>query len=204
MNICVAGWYFDEMFYARLFQFRRGWDVFAVKHRYGDTQNVHAEFYENHGLEFGCYQKYLENHWRGESDVLFLQDDGKVYDPKCFIGIEAFRDSPFDQSFIFNNEYEEFVNMGRHGRAFWCRGSWLKTFKEAGGFNVDWANTGDIDSPAANKGIAQFAAQLEGNPRLGWSAIVPGLQMGRRGVVSNQCYQFKRLPEHRGLMSPPV
>src|SRR4051812_48486306 len=73
MKICIAGWYFRPQFLKDISI--SGYDAFVVKHQEGDTQGIPSALYENRGLEFGCYRQYLENHWDGESDVLFMHDD---------------------------------------------------------------------------------------------------------------------------------
>lgn len=211
MNICIAGWYFREDLLRRL----RGWngmdtscrpdklhDVRIVAHREGNPMGLPMDLEPNRGLEFGCYASYLEKRWDGVSDVLFMHDDAEIDDISVLAQIAAMAEQPMDQIFLFNNEYEEFVNGGHHGRAFWCRGSWLKEFRECDGFRVDWENRGDTESPALNNGIRAFSSKMKQYwpERTGFAAIVPGLHLGRRGWMSDRPYIYKRTTP--GLMTP--
>ncbi len=200
MKICIAGWYFHPPLLIAIAN--SPYDAFIVKHREGNTYAVRSVVVENHGLEFGCYHHYLMNHWDGTSDVLFMQDDGEFRDLSALADIDALMfKGHIDQAFIFRDEYEEFMNAGHSGRAFWCRGSLLKKLKDSGGFAVDWSNTGNIESREANYAVIEFAKKMRSESRCGWVSIIPGLQMGRRGRLANQPYEFRRTEGQGGLMT---
>lgn len=201
MNLCIAGWYFRESFINAVADSRL--KALIIKHRQGPSLRVESRQFDNFGLEFGCYQIYLDQFWDGASDVLFIHDDSEVDSLEVFNQIERLSESQFNHIYLFNNEYEEFVNMGRHGRAMWCRGSWLAEFKPSGGFPVDWNNDGDTESPALNNGIRDLQKKLAENwpDTTGFAAIVPGLHLGRRGWMSDQVYVYKRTGN--GIMTPP-
>jgi hypothetical protein len=206
MKICICGWYFYTPFLKTIRD--SPYSAYVVKNREGDTCDLPGEMSDRmsetggRGLEFGAYQQYLMKHWDGSSDVLFMQDDGTIT-PEALMDIENLahrRD--IDQAFLFRDEYEEFVNGGHSGRAFWMRANVVGKFKAAGGFEVDWDNTGNTEGRQANGMIHAFAKTMSSNYRCGWIGIIPGLQMGRRGWIPNQPWQYKRMEGQHGLVTP--
>lgn len=200
MNICVSGWYFHAPLLEAIA--RSGYLAFVVKHRDRDTFGIPSVMTPDaKGLEFGCYQQYLMEHWNG-GDVLFMQDDGEIHG-NALSDIEALHmKADIDHAWIFRDEYEEFVNSGMSGRAFWCRASLLEKLKASGGFDVDWTNEKDTQGRRGNYGVGMLKTRLADDPRCNWTAIVPGLQMGRRGWISTKSYQYKRLSA--GMVTPEV
>ena len=197
MKICIVGWHYRASFLKKLAECH--FKVFVIQHREGDTQGIPAKLYENRGLEFGAYQQYLDNHWDGISDVLFCHDDVDIQGLNVLDQIETLSDMNIDHSYIFNNFYEEWANAGCHGRAMWCKASWIKSLQDHGGFPVDLSNTGNTAGKDANKGAWDFRRMLTGQ-REGLSAIVPGIEFGRRGWMTEQIFVFKRTNEL--LMTP--
>lgn len=206
MKICIAGWYFYEPLLAAVRE--SGFTAFVVKNREGDTHGIPSMLSQRmsetggRGLEFGCYQQYLMGHWDGESDVLFMQDDGEIHGT-ALDDIAALVDkAEIDHAFIFRDEYEEFMNAGHSGRALWCRGSLLQQIKADGGFLVDWDNCGDTVSRQANYGVHMMSKRMTENRKGNWIAIIPGLHMGRRGWLATKPWQYKRTSA-MGLVTPP-
>ncbi len=206
MKICICGWYFHAPLLDTIRE--SGYSAFVVKNREGDARGIPSEIADamsatgGRGLDFGAYQQYLMKHGGDADDVLFLQDDGEI-SPEALGQIAALREREgIDQAFIFRDEYEEFVNKGHSGRAFWMRASLVEEFRRAGGFDVDWANTGNTEGRQANFGVYHFAERMSRNPKCRWVAIVPGAQMGRRGWIPSQPYQYKRMEGQEGVVTP--
>ncbi len=202
MKICITGWYFHEPFLTAIAA--SGYETLIVGHRERPTFGLKLVLTpEGRGLEFGCFQQYLMEHWDGVSDVLFMQDDGEITGSALDDIAALSEKQEIDQAFVFRDEYEEYFNQGHSGRAIWCRGSWLTWLKASGGFDVDWENLGVTEGKRANYGVGMLALKVDRNPRTSWIAIVPGLQMARRGWISDKCYQYKRTEGHHGIVTPP-
>ncbi len=197
MNVCVVGWYYTESFYDTLRPFHDHGSVFVIQHR-PDVDNIcfglSYDLYPNEGLEFGAYDQYLKNHWDGDADVLFIQDDTLVTLGDSFIQISKLADHGIQMAYIFNSEYEEIAMAGIHGRGIYCSSEFLKNLRDRGGFPYDPNNHGTINGGSENAGIQAFArrAALIGNMNIGTVAIIPGIQHGRRGVLNSQPYFFDR------------
>ncbi len=210
MKICVCGWYFHRPLLELVRDSR--FEAFIVKNREGDTCGIPSALSTSvvetgvaRGLDFGPYQDYLMHHWDGQSDVLFMQDDGMMTPQALEDIFDLSNNKDIDQAFIFRDEYEEFVNGGHHGRAFWMRANVMAKFKGAGGFEVDWDNTGNLVGRQANGMVHAFAKTMSVHTRCNWIAIVPGVHMGRRGWFADQPWQYKRSNEQQefGMVTPP-
>ena len=192
MKICVVGWYFRPAMMKAVEKSR--YEAFVIKHREGDTCGIPGRLYENLGLEVGAYRQYMENHWDGQSDVLFCHDDAEVSGTNVFDQVASLADMDIDHAYIFRHEYEELVNNGCHGRGMWARGSWLALLQQAGGFPADMSNRGDHCSKDANRGIFAFhrlVTEINGH-KAGIAAVVPGFHFARRGWMAQEMYVFRR------------
>lgn len=169
MNICIAGWYFRPI--VEQLKGQSKYPCTVVAHRgEGAIPNV--------GLEFGCYQHYLENLWNG-GDTFFLHDDNEIA-PEA---LDKVADIKFDHCFLFSSQEEAKSNCYAHGRAFFCSDKLLRKLYVDGGFWYDEGNHGDT-SITHNNGIRMFKAWLDSLPLdIGHIGIVPGLQTGYRGSV---------------------
>lgn len=192
MKICVIGWYFNPEFFSIVEALP--YPAFVVKHREGDCRSIPSELHENVGLDFGAFQQYLLNHWDGESPVLFIQDDTMIHDIRCFEHIEEMGAYGVQHAYIFRDEYEELCMGGAHGRAMYASADFLSELKSSGGFPYDATNLGENMGGKENDGLKAFISKLNGmgNMSMGMIAIVPGIQHGRRGVLSNCPYVFDR------------
>jgi len=94
---------------------------------------------ENIGLEWHCYQWFLENIWDGKSSVLFMHDDVQVSGPDVFDEIESIK---AEQAFIMSGPKQEELNDRGHGRGIYCSARFLKWFMSQGGFWYDAKNQG--------------------------------------------------------------
>lgn len=84
MAICVAGWHYNEDFYAEVRSLSQS-EVFVVSHRTRDlvpqylfryVAPSHVFFEPNFGYDWGCYQQFLsKNIWREFEYVVFMHDD---------------------------------------------------------------------------------------------------------------------------------
>jgi DNA-binding FadR family transcriptional regulator len=147
--------------------------------------------YANRGLEFGAYRQYVENHWDGESDVLFIHDDAEVSDLKAFDDVAALADMGVDHAYIFHDENEEYVNGGAHGRAMWIRGSILKQL--ASDFPADMDNRGVNVGKTAQKGIFQFHERImQLSPNTGVIAIIPQFRFAHRGRLHTDMFVYRK------------
>lgn len=202
MNICISGWYFHRPLLETIAA--AAYPALIVGHRDHETYGLEmVRTPEGRGLDFGCYQQYLMEHWDGVSDVLFMQDDGEVTREALDEAEALCIKDQIDQAFIFQNEVEEYVNAGMSGRAFWCRANFLKSWKDSGGFPVDWGNVGNTEGRQANYGVGEFHRRNQGNSRANWIAIIPDFAMGRRGWISNKAWQYKRFSQG-GIVTPEV
>ena len=188
MKICIAGWYFRPAFFRSVYQ--SGFEAFVLKHREGDTCGLPSKQYPNLGLEFGAYRQYVENHWDGESDVLFCHDDTEVATPDCFSDIARLNSIGVDQAYIFNNYSEQIVNGGVHGRALWMRGATL--LKIADNFPADMDNQGTNVGKIAQRGVLRFHARmrdLTSNTMI--QVIMPQMIFGHRGHIPNEMFVYR-------------
>ncbi len=199
MKICIAGWYFRPAF-LRMVQCS-GYDAFVIQHRDGDTEGIPAKLYPNVGLEFGAYRQYVENHWDGESDVLFLHDDAEVSDTVAFRDIETLSLRGVDQAYIFQDEIHEYVNGGAHGRGIWIRGSVLKQLAQD--FPADMSNTGMNVGKEAQNGIFAFHRRIKDLTRnTTVIAIVPQFTFAHRGRLHDRIFVYRKTqPVPGGLVN---
>jgi hypothetical protein len=139
MNICVAGWYLNSEIYDTL---KNVDNVYIVSHN-PDIKRLYQiglpySIVGNIGLEFHCYNYYLNRHWNG-GDTLFMHDDVQI-------PIELFRCISVlnvDQAYLFNNYEDERRNGGKSGRAIFMSERLQKHMKmNNGGFWYDAANEG--------------------------------------------------------------
>src|SRR3990167_7916637 len=189
VKICIAGWYFREQFLRDVSLC--GYDAFVVKHREGDTQCIPFELHPNVGLEFGAYGQYVNCHWDGVSDVLFLHDDAAVSDLSAFEQAEHLAAIGVDHAYIFHDENEDYVNGGAHGRGMWIRGSVLKEL--ASDFPADWANTGVNIGVTAQAGILKFHKRImRCSPNTGVIAIIPQFRFAHRGRLHEKMFVYRK------------
>jgi hypothetical protein len=161
---------------------------------------VQSQLYPNLGLEFGAYRQYLENHWDGESDVLFCHDDADGSSEvavrqgttmKALEEISTLNSLGVDHAYIFHDEYDEFVNGGAHGRAMWIRGSLLQEL--AKDFPADMENTGTNIGVTAQRGILMFHERIKAmTPNTAVCAIVPQLRFGHRGRIHDEMFVYRK------------
>ncbi len=188
MKICIAGWYFRPRFLQMVAM--SGYEAIVIKHREGDTQRIPSMLYDNQGLEFGCYRKYVEHHWDGESDVLFMHDDAEVSDTSGFADIEHLKEMGVEQAYIFQDETHAAVNVGVHGRAVWICADVLK--KLAADFPADMGNEGDHIGPRAQTGIFLFHQRIRkcgSNTEV--IAIIPQFRLGHRGRLNDEMFVYR-------------
>ena len=180
MKICVAGWYFEPMFYMALSMVRDKYESFIVAHkpipdyfiRYWGLKGLEIP---NIGLEFGCYDWYLKVRWDGKSNVLFTHDDTLVRDVEVFDEIAKI---PHDCAYIFRDYAEEMANGGKHGRAIFMSARFLKFTKnyecnchQAKGFIDEHHHKGQwLEGTGKHKGFwydPQNRGHVAGKPPLG-------------------------------------
>jgi len=85
-KICVAGWHYFKGI-CKNFS-KSDLDIYIIAHRHNkvlDELNLNYSIVNNNGLEFGCYNYYINNIWDGKSDVFFMHDDIHVVDFDNFI-----------------------------------------------------------------------------------------------------------------------
>ena len=141
MKICIAGWYFEKELFDQLSQL--DFDVSVVvwhgraaeKHKEikSYVKSSGARVYKNWhgGLEFGNYDFYLKNIWDGESSVLFMHDDVRLYRKEVLKEMEEYLEgNNYYQAFIFRDEAEEISQGRQHGRAIFCNLLFLKFILE--------------------------------------------------------------------------
>lgn len=199
MKICVAGWYFRPSFLNMIVT--SGYEAFVVKHREGDTCGIPSKLHENIGLEFGAYRQYVENHWDGESDVLFLHDDAEVSESVAFEDVSLLNPMGVDQAYIFHDENEEYINGGAHGRGIWMRGNLLKRI--AADFPADLTNYGTNIGVVAQKGIIAFYQKMRRlSPNTNVIAIVPQFRFAHRGRLHERLFAYRKIwPIPGGLVN---
>jgi hypothetical protein len=188
LNICVAGWYFRPAFLECLA--RSGYDTFVVKHR-EDICGLPSKLYPNEGLEFGAYRQYVENHWDGVSDVLFIHDDAELSSVDALADVETLGSLGVEQAYIFPDEIHELVNGGAHGRAIWMRADIIAKLKDD--FPADMQNSGVNVGLEAQRGILAFHKRiLECGKDTGVIAIVPQFTFGHRGRIHQQMFVYRK------------
>lgn len=125
MQICVVGFYGHKEFYDLLKTVR--YPITVISHNkdndYFDLPTINIP---NIGLEFGCYDYYLKNVWKSGS-VLFMHDDIQIEDASVFDKISSLKQ---DVAYIFRDLAEHGANGGKHGRAIYCSGRFLKLVSE--------------------------------------------------------------------------
>ena len=185
MNVCVAGWYFHKPFVEAMDAL--GPFVFWVCHKHPPMALENSTVIRNLGLEFGCYDWYLKNQWKG-GRVLFTHDDNLITQ-EALNAIEGIQQ---DQVFLFSSEAEAEANGRAHGRAFVCSEKFLQRLKDDGGFWYNEAPETSLVIPATsatepnyhNTGILTFLSYLKSLPAeftVNQVAVVPGLKTGYRG-----------------------
>lgn len=197
MQICIAGWYYRPRFLDAVKA--SGYPTFVVQHREGDRRGLPGELYENLGLEFGAYRQYVNNHWDWESDVLFIHDDAEVMDARAFRDIETLNAIGVDQAYIFEDEQNEMINGGAHGRAIWMRGSVLR--KIADDFPADMTNQGTNVGLVAQRGILAFHERIKNlTANTAVIAIVPSLRFAHRGRLHTEMFVYRKVNQVPGGM----
>ncbi len=191
MKICIAGWYFRPNFLKAIYYNK--YEAFVIKHREGDTQGIPSELYPNKGLEFGAYRQYVEKHWDGESDVLFLHDDTEFWEcaDTALEDVESLGQMGVEHAYIFPDEMHEFVNGGCHGRGMWISGATLQ--KLAADFPADMNNEGVTSGLEAQNGILQFHQKiLTVGRNTGVIAIVPQFIFAHRGRIHDRMFVYRK------------
>lgn len=143
MKIAVSGWYFEKELFENFSKIAHDFDITVVTYK-GRAEDKCPRPYDkipasdqikkyvlpsgvtHHlipvaGLEFGGYDYYIKNFWDGESPVLFMHDDIRVWNHNVFYDIanEMIKDE-MNQAFIFRDETEELANGRMHGRGIYC------------------------------------------------------------------------------------
>ena len=143
MQICIAGWYYNEQLFKVLNEVNKTFPVTVVSYfervngtltRDTDTERIPEKIKRvvnptgipvisnpNGGLEWGNYDYYIKNLWDKKSNILFMHDDIIIYNASVFDIIkEKLSRWEYDQAFIFRDEAEEISNGRIHGRALYC------------------------------------------------------------------------------------
>jgi hypothetical protein len=196
LQICVCGWYYYPEFYKSLLAIKDKFNVVVIGNKNGDVLGLPFFLRDNAGLDWGAYSFFLDHHWDGKSNTLFIQDDAEAE--------EEFFDEmskiTLDQAFIFRDK-KEFEENYSHGRAFFASGKFLKNLKEDGGIWFDKGNKGFIAKGTSwsekppegckdhNAGIREFTSKVkkigENNPDLSVNRQVYSqrIHLGRRGII---------------------
>lgn len=125
MQICVVGWYGHKDLYALLELCE--YPVTVISHKKeNDYLSLPTVNIPNIGLEFGCYDYFLNKVWVA-GDVLFMHDDMIVDDLSVF---DRIFELEHDCAYIFRDYAEHRANGGKHGRAIYCSHRFLKLIKE--------------------------------------------------------------------------
>jgi hypothetical protein len=152
MQVCVCGWYFNEKCLDVLKDITSQFPVTIIAHKDKLPKKYHGHFEyivrKNRGLEYGAYDHFLKNAWKGD-DVLFMHDDieispilddWKIAPPgDIFEVVSKFKD---DFVYIFKNETSWRECFGVHGRAMFASKRFLKRLLDSGGFPYDKHNDG--------------------------------------------------------------
>jgi len=156
MNICVAGWYFEQYddFYLALMRIHEKHHVHVIANRHDDYLDMMGLPYttrENTGLEWGAYDHYLMNFWDGKESVLFCHDDIVLHPygigHEIYPGEKVFEkiaELPHDQAYIFQDRRQDAVNHSMHGRMVFMSPRLLEIFRGNGGFWYDEKNKGYV------------------------------------------------------------
>lgn len=220
MQICVCGWYFRPDFYKLLREINEKYPVTVVANQL-PRDDVDKGFFmipegrgrgiilpdrkdalwlnrKNIGLEWGAYDYFLKNLWDGESSVLFMHDDVRVWpviqdyqviEPiKVFDVISKFL---YGQVYLFRTLQQAIDNYYIHGRAFFCSAQFLKRLlKDNNGFWFDENNTGHISGPTpkhckhyneADYRFAKYIKSVKDMGDVGDHVVLPALDCARRG-----------------------
>lgn len=193
MEICVCGWYGLESFYKELMRCDRTATV--VCNRRIDVPKVFQSILrENIGLEFGAYNEFLMNLWKGGTDVLFMHDDIEFGAPFCSIVelIEPYAEK-MDHAWIFGSPEEAYWNDMEHGRMFFMSQRLLEWWKVQGGFFYDKLNNGHTGGTPHPKAM-HYNAGIKIN-----SFIMRGINL-----ITNQVLYVRDLkPMYRGSGDVP-
>jgi hypothetical protein len=180
MNICVAGWH-----YGPCVPILKRHGAYVVGHRANELADV---VIPNVGLEFGCYDYYLNNVWNG-GDTLYIHDDNEI-DESAFASIASINR---DQVFIFSDKDEARLNGYAHGRALFCSDKLQRKLLIDGGFWYDEGNVGNA-SPTTNAPdyhnnaiqiFRNYLATLEHQLNVGAALVISGLKCGYRGRLTD-------------------
>ncbi len=222
LDICVCGWYLDKYddFYMSLHRLNGKYPVFVVSNRESDyLNNIDLPFAirENTGLEWGAYNHFLMNVWKGENGVLFCHDDitlnptaveGAIHPPEYLF--DRIAELKVDQAYIFGSRHEDVENYGKHGRMVYMGRDFLKRVKEAGGFWYDAKNQGYTSGEDAelkekygcfgyNAGINCFhdqVAKLGGDVHR--KVYIPSFSLARRGERGSASVEYGKWSDKVG------
>ena len=139
MNVCVAGWYYWPEVYEILDKYAVGHSVYVIaneptthynskfKKEYQDKyKNLRFVIGPNYGLDFGKYDYYLKNFWRGKEGVFFLHDDIVIkpdIDPFHIVK-NTIKDN--DLAFYFGFDYrQQCFGSYRHCRCLYISADYL-------------------------------------------------------------------------------
>jgi hypothetical protein len=164
MKICMVGWYYNAELIELMEIINKYHKVDIVAHRDGKHGSLDSILVENIGLEFHCYNTYINNIWDGESDILFMHDDIEmgpvVVNYEIIPPINIFNkisNLNIDQGYIFHDEADAHWNDYKHGRMIFMSGSLIKHIKNNfGGIWFDSTNTGFTIKGPYNAGIINF------------------------------------------------
>ena len=78
LQICVCGWYYYPEFYKYLLAIKDKFNVVVIGNKNGDVLGLPFFLRDNAGLDWGAYSFFLDHHWDGKSNTLFIQDDAEV------------------------------------------------------------------------------------------------------------------------------
>jgi hypothetical protein len=167
MQICVAGWYYNEELLKLLKRVNERHNVAIIAHRPGDSMGIPTILIENVGLEFHMYNYFLTEIWDGSSKVLFMHDDISlapvIVNNEIIPATNIFNklaDIDTDQGYVFQDEQDADWNNFKHGRMILMSARLLKKLKEDGGIWYDKNNDGHTMLGPYNDGIDNFHEKM--------------------------------------------